>query len=95
MSANGRWAERKIVDGVVKFHGSRYRVVEDVPYDGRLDGRRALFYEYSNSEHWPNLRDRVFLHSFPDPSNEEHGMDWPGPNCIDGYFHWETWERAS
>lgn len=89
-----RWAERVIRDGTVRFSGRRYRVaVRQQPdlngfvepaYDGRLDGRRALFYSYGPT--FPSLADRVFLHSF--------GDEWPGPNCVDGYFVWTDWREV-
>lgn len=101
------WAARSIRAGTVRFYGKVYRVSptqrtppvgmvgrewqSDPPYDGRLDGKRALFYSY-HPEH-ASLADSIFLHSFPNPDAED-GMDWPGPNCIDGYFIWERWREV-
>ena len=98
----GRWGVRTIHDGKIKWLGRTFEVVpvqrervdgitgrqyeSDPPYDGRLDGLRALFYTYGGGWH----ADKVFLHSFG--SGED---DWPGPNCIDGYFVWEQWEPVN
>ena len=67
-----RWAERTIRSGgEVLFYGRRYRVApqsysngQDPPYDGSLDGHRALFYAYCPDAS-PGLADSVFLHSCP------------------------------
>lgn len=101
-----RFAERLIRGDRVKFFGRWYRLAlrlphpqgpdcpnpqayaGDPPYDDRLSGRRAFFYDYGPS--FPSLADSIFLHSFPDAS-AEYGVEWPGPNCIDGYFRWEKW----
>lgn len=59
------------------------RRADHVPYDGRLDGRRALFSDYG--PRCPNLAHLVFLHHVA-------REPWPGPNCIGGVFRWERWE---
>lgn len=93
----GRWGVRTIKNGTIRWCHDTYKVApiqRDFPdrgpewqsepeYDGRLDGLRALFYTYRTGIH----EGKVFLHSF--------GGDWPGPNCIDGYFHWERWEKVA
>ena len=86
----GKWALRKIRSGRVKFHGQWYRVTPrqgEPSYDGRLDGKRAWFYQY---DYEPRLSQSIFLHSVPDPDAEDE-FGWPGPNCIDGVFVWEKW----
>lgn len=89
-----RWALRTIRRGTVRFYGKTYQVApteraapyeSDPPYDGRLDGMRAHFYNYD--PHCTSLADSVFLHSV-------EGAKWPGPNCIDGYFRWERWTEV-
>lgn len=90
-----RTVERTIRKGEVLCFGNRYRLepmkrigYEDDPvYDGRLDGRRAWFHHYGD---YKPLADCVFLTGFPD-ARAEFGMEWPGPNCIDGKFVWERW----
>jgi len=81
-----QWGVRTIRNGTVRFAGKVYRVAPitptELPYDGRLDGKRALFYTYGN---YASLTDSIFLHSF--------GDEWPGPNCINGYFVWHRWRE--
>lgn len=103
-SVRTRWEERLIrKGGRVKFAGHWYRVAptqrhalasyaSDPPYDGRLDGKRAVFYSYGPSA--PALLDSIFLHSFPNPEAED-GIEWPGPNCVDGVFRWEHWRQET
>lgn len=96
----GRWGERTIRNGKIRWLGDYYAPAPDTPspcdqpgfvalgeYAGQLDGLRGVFYTYGNIEHFPALKDKVFLHSFND--------EWPGPNCIDGYIRWETWVKVN
>lgn len=89
-----KWGERVIRDGSIRWWGRTYHVAPEKPaegtpdfvpraYDGSLDGLTATFYEYGHTEHFPTLRDRVYLHSF--------GDKWPGPNCDGRYWHFEEW----
>ena len=97
------WGERTIRNGQTRFFGKRYRVDpikrdpkllelgdqwrSEPDYDGRLDGKRGLFYNYGN---YPSLADSIFLHSCP-PDPEV----WPGLNCIDGYFVRQRWREIA
>lgn len=49
-------------------------------YDGRIDGKRALFYTYGNLHE--ASKTHIYLHSV--------GDEWPGLSCIGGVFCWET-----
>lgn len=95
------WGSRMVRNGAVRFDHRIFRVAptirrenygdpkaerqywSDPPYDGRLDGKRFWFYRYEGS-----FPDSIFLHS---TDNDE----WPGPNCIDGFFVWEQWTCVS
>lgn len=59
-------------------------------YDGRMDGRRGLFYDYGpdpygNGSEGP-LTQAVWLHNVDD--------EWPGPACVGGMFVWERFSLA-
>lgn len=98
------WGERTIRNGSIRFYGKTYRVApterpagftgmrsyqSEPPYDGRLDGKRALFYRYSQL--YTRLEDSVFLHSFPPYEPDKDTRD---PNVIDGYIVWERWKEV-
>lgn len=83
----GRWF--RLVDGDLSLDAYRQLSLTDraqnankPKYDGRMDGVRGLFYNYGR--HHELSRNHVWLHSIvPD-------QPWPGPSCVDGVFHWET-----
>lgn len=54
-------------------------------YDGRMDGRVGLFYTYGN--HHEGSKTHIYLH------NVEN--EWPGPSCVGGVFHWETFRLVN
>lgn len=83
----GAFAKRRIVDGAVRFFGRTFRVVDQPnhpEYDGRLNGRRAVFYSYDPSA---KLDKFVFLHSFCDGG--------PEANVINGYIVWDRWRDVA
>lgn len=55
-------------------------------YDGRMDGMKALLYTYGN--HHEGSKTHVYLHSI-------EGAEWPGPNCVAGYFVWDSFVVAA
>ena len=59
----------------------------DAPkYDGRMDGMKAHFYTYG--DHHEGSKTHIYFHSVD-------GVDWwPGPNCIAGYFVWDSYVLA-
>lgn len=97
-----RWGERRIrPGGRVRWLGRDF-VLEDGPiprdeyeradrdaqrqgprprYDGTMDGMLGLFYTYGS--HHEASKDHVYLHSIV-------GAPWPGPECVAGYFVWDT-----
>lgn len=96
---DGAWAERTIRNGAIRFYGKTYRVCprpepdcngfQEPAYDGRLDGKRALFYSYSRLA---QKEDSVYLHSFR-PFDPE--SDVAEPNVIGGYIVWERWKETA
>lgn len=86
----GRWYQ--VEDGTLSVSeyearfglraGNRQPMHSDCPrYDGRMDGKLGLFYTYGR--HHAASLDHVYFHSMAD-------REWPGPNCIGGYFVWES-----
>jgi hypothetical protein len=83
---------RTIRNGRVKINGIYYSPEDSVhptfvPYTGQLDGKRFVFglYQYGDSP-----LPFVFMWG----SEKEYmnpGSDWPGCNCMDGYFQWQWW----
>lgn len=62
-----------------------------VPYDGRWDGRRAVFGRYRSYDNPGQWEPFAELHHFPDE-------EFPGSGCIDGWFlwsWWRTWDDAT
>ena len=78
------WGTRTIQQGgVVIFKGRTWKINERwMPYDGRLDGKRAIVAEYTAHERATG-NPLMCLHSCP-PNV------WPGDNCIDGVFVWDA-----
>lgn len=72
----------------------------ELPYDGRLDGQRWVFALYDHpwcdgrkrAEMWGTPRAKACVgHPSDDAPGGEDFCDWPGPNCIDGWFQWSIW----
>ena len=55
---------------------------QHMPYDGRLDGKKAIVAEYVMSERCGG-RPLLGLHSCPPDA-------WPGDQCVDGVFVWDS-----
>jgi hypothetical protein len=94
------FAIRTIRDGTVKIGGLTFRPRDD--YGGELDGQRwafGLYPDYTNKdgEQIAYLWGTEQMYrcvggqcpKHPDPEVEQ--CDWPAPNLIDGYFHWDWW----
>lgn len=94
------WGIRVIqCGGVIKFKGRLWKIDDTprprcgtdptpvpFPYDGRLDGKKAVVVEYTQHERMTG-HSMMALHSCP-PSA------WPGDNCVDGVFVWDDFRLA-
>ena len=91
------WGVRTIRDGRIVFKGRIWRINDDprtkggiditpivLPYDGRLDGKKAVVVEYTQHERLTG-HPMMALHSCPPDV-------WPGDNCVDGVFAWDHFD---
>ncbi len=67
---------------------SANRLYNDVPYRGELDGMRLVFGRYRDHSEDGFAE---FVQLWGSVRNFTHHDDWPGPNCIDGVFQWDSW----
>lgn len=95
------WGIRTIQDGgIVTFKGRKWRLNDDprprngtdptpvpFPYDGRLDGKKAIVAEYTQHERLMGTP-MMCLHSCPPNA-------WPGDNCVDGVFVWDHFDLVA
>ncbi len=80
------WGVRTIrKGGTVRYGGRDWKLCErHMPYDGRLDGKRALVAAYERYEQLGG-KPMLALHSCPPNA-------WPGDQCVDGVFVWDIFE---
>jgi len=102
MKPNGsKWAVRTIRNGRVRIGGVVYVPNEShMKYGGQLDGTRWAFARYWHGDHWAtfvNMWGSEKAYRFdgdPDTSSDE-AQDWPGANCIGGFFRWDWWDAIN
>lgn len=86
-----RFVLRTIVNGSVRIYGRDYRPdAHRTAYDGRLDGQRFAFGLYHNR---PDLICLWGTQAAYETVAE--GVDWPGPECVDGKFPWTFWSTGT
>lgn len=82
------WAIRTIRDGKVRIGGVTFTPDGNHrEYDGRLDGMRYAFGRYWRGDELAPLVCLWGTEEFYHNADAE----WPGPECVDGYFFWEFW----
>jgi hypothetical protein len=88
-----RFVIRTIRNGQVKINGQIFKPADRwLEYDGRLDGIRYAFGLYwSGGAILPFVSLRGTEAAFHATSAEEIGQHWPGPECVNGFFHWAWW----
>ena len=87
------FAIRTIRKGAVKVHGQLFCPSEQfLKYDGRLDGMRYAFARYK--EYDGKYRPLLYLWGTEKAYKSQATMDWPGPDCVDGYFTWAWWHPS-
>ncbi len=86
---NHNHAIRTIKGGAVRIRGVTFR--PRPPYAGELDGLRMAFSLYYIGREW-NCEFVALWGTEKAYHSDSPDTDWPGPNCIDGTFHWEWWD---
>ena len=65
-------------------------------YEGQLDGMRLAFGRYwigEQEQHYLSLWGSEKAFNCDDTDVSDEADDWPGPNCFEGVFFWDWWER--
>jgi len=91
---HGRWAVRTIRDGRVKLFGVTFEPSDmHMKYDGRLDGKRYLFKQYS-----PSFSHRLMASMWGSEeryrtalSGDENWHLLDRPEVVDEKHPWSTW----
>ena len=96
MLGKRRFVIRTIKNGQVKILGKVYHPNSHyMEYDGRLDGMRYAFGLYYDCK--GELEEFVSLcgaeKAYKAPGDED--IDWPDPECVDGYYHWAWWDTEN
>lgn len=77
--------------GRVKIGGVWFTPREE--YHGELDGQVLAFGRYRAFVTRGPYEPFVCLWGSAERFwSDDPDTDWPGPHCIDGFFHWEWWE---
>jgi hypothetical protein len=104
MASEKRFAVRTIRNGEVRIGGKVFRPGDkgDRPYDGRLDGLRMAFGQYPGFTFSDGLKrvslwgtERAYRCRHDHDADGTEWCDWPGPNCIDGTFYWDSWTEVA
>jgi len=89
-----RFVIRRIKDGSVSIKGVTFRPRSDaaLKYDGRLDGMRYAFGLYWNGDEF----EKRFVELWGTERAYRYGvgLNWPGPECVDGKLYWSSWEGS-
>ena len=91
-----RWPRSNIVcripvNGIVRVNHVAFSPLEDIPYDGRLDGLKLAFEAFLfNGQFNPSM---LFLRGLPQKSYHPD-FQQEGPNNINGALRWVVWRQT-
>lgn len=95
---------RTIRNGKVKINGVWFTPTvreheTSIPYTGQLDGQRWAFGLYYGPKNYETFDEngwnrRVVFMWGSKEAYHDLDNDWPGDNCINGYFQWDWWDTC-